>query len=147
MVTPTEANETRWREGKEKKNKHWHPFYCCKITREKGTAGGMSYIMQAVTAVQLIQIFSRVSTSVTHNTKCIMNGWGTGNRLSHWTTSCIKEFLYRIKMGNQRRTSTHATRSKPAAWDSARSSMVLFPAGSQYWWELGDALGPAEGWR
>jgi len=37
--------------------------------------------MQAVTAVQLIQILSMVNTSVTNDAKCIMSEWGMGTAL------------------------------------------------------------------
>lgn len=40
------------------------------------------------------------------------------SRLSYWDIWSTKELFWRMKMGNQRRTSMHAERCKPAHWDS-----------------------------
>lgn len=74
--------------------------------------------MQALTDVQLFQILSMVSTSVTNDAKSIMSGWVMRSRLSYWDIWSTKELFWRMKMGNQRRTSMHAERCKPAHWDS-----------------------------
>jgi len=74
MVTPPERliRPSEKREGRVELNPY--PFYCSERTKEKGTAAGISCIMQALTAAQLLQILSVVSTSVTNDAKCIMSG-------------------------------------------------------------------------
>lgn len=95
MVTPREANKTRWREEKWEKIKPRNPFYCCERAKEYNAAGGTSCIMQVTTAAQLLQGLTVVSTRAANDAKCIMSGEEPGAGLvterSKVSLSCSTE--------------------------------------------------------
>lgn len=145
MLTPWEANKTRWREEKREKIKPRNPFYCCERAKEYNAAGGISCIMQVTTAAQLFQSPWVVSTSAANDAKCIMSGWGTRSRLSHWEIQTTTVLSYRNKRVTREGHPYTPKDTKLLLELSSRSCRTFFPAWSEPWCELSSAGGSTEG--
>lgn len=100
--------------------------------------------MQAVTAVQLIQIISMVNTRVTNDAKC-MSEWGV-------ETDLVAEKPWVSIQNENRKTEKdiQVLHKEKTSWDShqefgiAGIANLVLPTPSCHWCELSDALEATE---